>query len=206
MTEEGRRRIGEANKKRVWSKESLKKMSLDRVRESLSIETRRKMSDSHKGYEHSLETRQKISKSHLGKKREAFTAEHCRKISKGNKGKVLSLSSRINISNGKIGDKNPSWRGGVSSVNQRIRRSLRYRLWREGVFKRDDWTCRLCPKPVIRGGELHADHIKPFAFHPESRFDVSNGRTLCVPCHKKTETYGWKVHSWAKEHKVSLVP
>jgi 5-methylcytosine-specific restriction endonuclease McrA len=37
---------------------------------------------------------------------------------------------------------------------------------------------------------LQADHIKPFAHHPELRFDVNNGRTLCVPCHRKTDTYG----------------
>lgn len=37
---------------------------------------------------------------------------------------------------------------------------------------------------------LHADNIKPFALYPELRFEVTNGRTLCIPCHKKTGTYG----------------
>ena len=40
------------------------------------------------------------------------------------------------------------------------------------------------------GGVLHADHIKPFAFFPSLRFDLENGRTLCVECHKKTPTFG----------------
>lgn len=65
--------------------------------------------------------------------------------------------------------------------------SLDYRLWRNAVFERDDWTCQHCK---VRGGFLHADHIKPYATHPDLRLDVDNGRTLCPPCHRKTDTYG----------------
>ena len=68
---------------------------------------------------------------------------------------------------------------------------LEYRLWREAVFKRDNWTCQSCQH---RGSELHADHIKPYSKHPELRYEVSNGRTLCAPCHRATDTYGSKVH------------
>ena len=68
-----------------------------------------------------------------------------------------------------------------------IRKSLAYKAWRTLVFNRDNYTCQSCQK---KGGYLHADHIKPFALFPELRFDVNNGRTLCVPCHKNTGTYG----------------
>lgn len=36
---------------------------------------------------------------------------------------------------------------------------------------------------------LNADHIKPFAYFPELRLELSNGRTLCVECHRKTPTF-----------------
>jgi 5-methylcytosine-specific restriction endonuclease McrA len=63
-----------------------------------------------------------------------------------------------------------------------------YRLWRERVFARDEYKCVLCGA----GGRLHADHIKPYSTHVELRYDVDNGRTLCIPCHVKTPTYGNK--------------
>ena len=56
--------------------------------------------------------------------------------------------------------------------------------WRKQVFERDDYTCRICE---IRGARLEADHIKPWAYFPELRFELSNGRTLCRPCHDKTK-------------------
>jgi 5-methylcytosine-specific restriction endonuclease McrA len=30
---------------------------------------------------------------------------------------------------------------------------------------------------------LHPHHIQPFADHPELRWDVNNGMTLCTNCH-----------------------
>ena len=85
-----------------------------------------------------------------------------------------------------LGDKSPFWKGGVTNKNKIIRNSLKYTLWRESIFERDNFTCQICN---VRGGKLQADHIKPFAYFPELRFDLSNGRTLCIDCHKKTDTY-----------------
>src|SRR3990167_8684542 len=70
-----------------------------------------------------------------------------------------------------------------------IWRGVEYRIWRESVFKRDNYICVWCDQ---RGKKLNADHIKPFCLFPELRFVVDNGRTLCIDCHRKTDTYGSK--------------
>jgi len=84
------------------------------------------------------------------------------------------------------GDKVWNWKGGVRTETQLIRGSVQYRQWRKAVFKRDNYTCQFCG---ARGVQLNADHVKRFSDYPELRFDLDNGRTLCEPCHKTTDTY-----------------
>jgi hypothetical protein len=81
------------------------------------------------------------------------------------------------------------WKGGIYPKHLAIRQSPEYKKWRKLVFERDNYTCQICN---IKGVELNADHIKPFSTYPELRTKLSNGRTLCVPCHRKTDTYGIK--------------
>jgi len=78
------------------------------------------------------------------------------------------------------GELHPNWKGGITPINLKIRMGLDYKIWRHAVFTRDNFTCVNCGQV---GGALHADHIKMFAFHPELRFAIDNGRTLCKKCH-----------------------
>lgn len=82
-----------------------------------------------------------------------------------------------------------NWKGGVTKPNQAFRNSQAYKKWRKSVFERDNYTCVWCGQ---RGGQLNADHIKAFAVYYESRLELSNGRTLCIDCHKKTPNYAGK--------------
>ena len=69
-------------------------------------------------------------------------------------------------------------------IDRCIRHSKETEEWRKAVFARDDYTCQMC---FIKGGCLEADHIKPFAYFPELRFVLKNGRTLCRQCHDTTK-------------------
>ena len=71
-------------------------------------------------------------------------------------------------------------------------RCRKYADWRKAVFERDGYTCVHCGAKSVEGKRvrIEADHILQFATHPEKRFDVDNGRTLCAPCHRKTDTWG----------------
>lgn len=60
------------------------------------------------------------------------------------------------------------------------RTSREYRIWRVQVIRRDG-KCVLCNSIKNR----NAHHIKDASYHPESRYDVENGVTLCRPCHTK---------------------
>lgn len=75
-----------------------------------------------------------------------------------------------------------NWRGGKVAESQCIRGRIEYKEWRQAVFARDNWTCQDCGKRGSR--TIHAHHIKEFAKYPDLRFEVSNGVTLCKPCHE----------------------
>ena len=153
-----------------------------------------------KGYKFSDEARKNMSEAHKGQtawnkgvngyKRNPCSSTTKKKMSEAQKGKHNSVKTQFQIGhNGLKGEKNPSWKGGITPINTKIRDSKEYRIWREAVFKRDNYTCIWCNQV---GGKLHADHIKPFAHYPELRFAIDNGRTLCKECHKTTDTYAGK--------------
>lgn len=101
----------------------------------------------------------------------------------------LSMTPEVNAKKANKGENHPNYKHDRSLVKSK-RSRYENTVWTQEVFKRDDYTCQECKQ---RGGKLQADHIKPYATHPESRWDLNNGRTLCVDCHKKTDTYGIKL-------------
>lgn len=72
------------------------------------------------------------------------------------------------------------------SENRRARGLQEYKKWRTAVYTRDAYTCKHCG---IIGGKLHAHHIVDFSKDKKRRYDIDNGITLCVSCHKKTDSY-----------------
>ena len=101
-------------------------------------------------------------------------------------GYVVSPESREKIRQKMLNGGSPWYRGGVSRENKILRNTAAYRNWRKAVFERDNYTCQKCH---VRGVELHPHHIKSWEKYPQLRFEISNGKTLCIFCHKQTDTY-----------------
>lgn len=135
----------------------------------ISQEEHLKRSLSLKGKKKSQEHIEKVRKALIGKKR---------KMPAWNKGKKFPQFSREN---------SPLWKGGIKVDNDR-RKSYEAVQWRSDVFQRDNWTCQTCGAR----GNLQAHHIKSWAKYPEFRYELDNGVTLCIPCHKLTDNYGRK--------------
>ena len=184
-----------------------------------SDEARRKISLSNKGkhfFKHTKEAKRKIglaskgnqhAKGNISWNKVPRITKHCLMCGqsfgvtgyRNNKAKYCSMfclgKSKLGRSpwnKGKkylaiTGEKHFAWKGGITSKNHKIRTSLEYKLWRKSVFERDNYACIWCGNN--KSGNLNADHIKPFAYYPELRFAIDNGRTLCVLCHKTTESY-----------------
>ncbi len=60
------------------------------------------------------------------------------------------------------------------------RNSKQYMEWKARVNVRDNFICQECGK---EGRETH--HKKSWKDFPKLRFEISNGITLCLDCHKK---------------------
>lgn len=100
------------------------------------------------------------------------------------------------------GEKNKKWKGGITPLMNQIRGLREYRKWIIDIFHRDNYTCKLCGARNGNGKKiiLNADHF-PVAFSTiikeeqintvekalssQKLWDTSNGRTLCVQCHKQ---------------------
>ena len=144
-------------------------------------ESVKKISDTHKGKHYSPDTEFKIgNQNQLGKKN--FLGKH------------HTEEAKRKDSDGHKGEKAYNWKGGVESENRRIRKGIDFRLWRESVYIRDNWTCQKCGSKNEKGQRtyLHPHHIKNFSDFPELRFAIDNGITFCQKCHTKFhKKYGY---------------
>lgn len=135
---------------------------------------------SKKGYKQSPEHVAKRMLSLRGKTRPAFSPEWREALSKAhlgqrawNKGKPVEKLR---------GDAHWNWKGGVSSERHLAANSVEWKKWREEVFKRDGYSCVDCG----HRGYLEPHHIIPVRSDKSKLFDITNGITLCRPCHMAT--------------------
>jgi hypothetical protein len=146
-----------------------------------------------------------ISKSKMGKNNPMFGEHHTfdahikmHNAQLGNTKKLgyhFPLETRIGMSEENRGENASRWEGGITPLNKMIRESWEYREWVIAVFIRDNYTCQKCK---TRGGYLEAHHIKLFSLilkeyniltledakNCKELWDIDNGITYCVDCHK----------------------
>jgi 5-methylcytosine-specific restriction endonuclease McrA len=177
LSEEHKRKISEgSNPVRYW------------LGKKFSEEHKMKLSSSHQGMRRTEEWKKKISQSHIGLPK---NTKHLKRY----QFKKGQIAHNKGVPNYDIrGGKHPNWKGGITPVNRLERISIEYKKWRTAVFERDNYTCVNCGIKSGKGKKvvLHADHIKRFADYPKLRYELNNGRTLCIDCHRKTDTWGHK--------------
>ena len=160
---------------------------------------------SHLGYFHTDETKEKIKKTKCeqnlkyweGKKRPNVSGENnyrwkggppkcmdCGRELANRKSPRCRKCAGINVR----GEKHYNWKGGISKDVHSIGEP-NYKVWRNAVFERDDWMCRMCGK---KNCYLEAHHILSWSENPELRYVVENGLSLCRPCHVTTDNYRGK--------------
>lgn len=96
----------------------------------------------------------------------------------------------------------------IGPMYRRVRNMYEYRLWRNDILTRDNFSCQEC----FSTEKLQVDHIIPFSYIlrnygissiEEAReclvlWDLENGRTLCRDCHMKTDTFAGRASKYVK--------
>ncbi len=80
---------------------------------------------------------------------------------------------------GRKGPEHPRWDPSISDAERSAYRSTS--SWRSSVLTRDKFVCAACHSEDARC----AHHIVGYARCVERRKDISNGATLCEPCHHR---------------------
>jgi len=178
-----------------------------------TLEHIKNMANAHKGLKRSEETKKKMSVAMTGK-HHILTEIGKEKVRlaglkrRGLRHCTEETKLKIGLANG--GNKSHFWKGGVTPIRQIIRESFKYKEWVQKNLIRDDFTCQKCN---IIGGKLQVHHYKKsfsiliaeamqnlpllsiydacMLYTPF--WDVRNGQTLCLKCHKAIKHH-WKIN------------
>lgn len=128
-----------------------------------------------------------FQKGHKGYKTFPWLGKKLSKTHKQNIGNSLKQSKKFKQSMKEYGKKHSkenhwNWKGGITEELRLLRQTDEYKMWRNQVYARDNWTCQKCGNKLKN---LTAHHKKSFKDNPELRYNLDNGVTLCRSCHKK---------------------
>lgn len=130
---------------------------------AVTDETKRRMSEAHKGSKSYMYKGGLPSCMDCNKQLSRYDAKRC---------KSCSIA----------GELNRNYRADLSDEQRldNFKRMTFKKTIQPLVLARDNYTCQICdasPK------YLHVDHIKRWRDYPELRHEIDNCRTVCRPCH-----------------------
>ena len=105
-------------------------------------------------------------------------------------------------------ENHPNFKGNAD-IKTRLRACPEYTEWIKKVLKRDNYKCVECSK---NNNRLHIHHVIPFYKIIDDNniktykqgqdckllWDIKNGKTLCISCHKQTDSYKENQHTLKK--------
>lgn len=123
-----------------------------------------------------------------------ISEENRQKLRAFQTGRKKSIEERRKLSEAKL----RYWkqRGHTGFKAARMMDQFEYKVWRDGVLKRDRNSCVSCGTKT----GITAHHIKPWRSHPELRYSISNGSALCGPCHAKIDPWFARFHPHLRDH------
>lgn len=114
-----------------------------------------------------------LSCQHCGSK---FSQRETEAISEFRKRKFCSMECAKHGQHRLTGEEHPLFKPDSRRKNRRGKHGA----WARAVISRDKARCQRCGAKNV---ELHAHHILSFEKHPDKRWDLDNGETLCFRCH-----------------------
>jgi len=179
ISEETKRKISKANKGRKFSDEHRRKLSIShkgkpspKKGKKLSEETKRKLSKAFKGRKHTEEWKRKMSERMKQAWRLGLIKYH---PNSGYKKGHPNYSP--------YGENHYRWNPDREAIKRNERNDGEYGQWVKKVKKRDKNTCRLKDENCFGYNIVH--HIRSWGEHPNLRYEVNNGITLCQFHHPK---------------------
>ena len=136
------------------------------------------------------------NKNWLGKHRSNETKE---KIREKMKGRIISLETRQKMSLKRQKEKHWNWKKDRTQIIGRHNRNMHdpdYKQFRLGVCNRDGWKCKINNSECSDKLEVH--HILGWKSHPELRYEVNNGITLCHFHHPRKRNDEMKLSPYFK--------
>lgn len=123
-------------------------------------------------------------------RKQKFCSKSC--VHKGNKTNLwrkhsIETRRKMRLSHPR-GELSPLWNPNRDEVKSNKDRhyNAQYKEWRDEVFVRDGYRCKLADKKCVTYLEAH--HIKSWREHKELRYKITNGITLCRVHHPRRRT------------------